>query len=376
MDQRRMSGLYIEKPEQLEAVEEMLANAEILYIDTEFESRRSGTELCLLQVTDGHSAFLIDAVTIQDISRLSSIFGRQGVTWVVHAGRQDIDLLMKAFSLQHRPDIFDTQVVWSLVSAEYQVSLAYLEAILLGVRKSKGSQTSDWVRRPLSVNQLEYALGDVEDLPRIYAILNERLRDLGRPDVAILASAESYDPRAKDSDQITLSSYRNLWQLDARGQAGLKVLIQWHNEHGGGRGNPHWKSLFSIAAASPMSVGELADLKGVSRDWSRRTGSRLLDEMAEAASKVKDNGSASKSVPTPYSTFEQHYRDAWLQSARADVSASACIAPEIAFPSWLMKRIRGAMPDVVELDNLAEELTGWRGCLKDAWRQFCVDTRA
>ena len=369
-----MSGLYIEKADQLKAVEDALMDAEVLYIDTEFESRRSGTELCLLQVTDGHSAFLIDAITIQDISRLAPIFGREGVTWVVHAGRQDIDLLMKAFRLTTRPAIFDTQVVWSLVSAEYQVSLAYLEAVVLNVRKSKGSQTSDWVRRPLSTEQLEYALGDVEDLPQIYEHLNERLTHLGRPDVALLASAESYAPRAKENERITLSSYRNLWQLDGKSQAALRILIQWYNQEGGGRGTPHWKSLFSIASAMPTTVGELSELKGVSRDWSRKVGAGLLIEIAEVAAKVRANSNAPQSVPTPYSTFDQHYREAWLQCARADVSATACMAPEIAFPSWLMKRLRSAILDVVELESLAEELIGWRACLKDDWRQFCADT--
>ena len=370
-----MSALYIETEAQLRVVTEAFNGARVLFFDTEFESRRSGTELCLIQVTDGQATFLIDSLSISDLSSLGPVLGSAGMTWVVHAGRQDMALLMQAFDLEVRPDVYDTQVAWSLVSAEYQVSLAYLDAVLLDVRKSKGRQTSNWKRRPLTEAQLEYAIGDVENLPRIYDVINERLERLGRMNAVIPASDESFEKRSNARDKLTLSSYRNLWQLDAGQQAALKILINWYNEFGSGGGSPHYKTLFSVASRMPANERELVEIKGINRAWTRTTGSQLLPVMAEAAENANSGAKMSNAPPTPYSSFDHHFREAWLHAARAHVSAMACIAPELAFPAWLMKRFRVLVPDVADFGSLAQEFEGWRECLAEPWRQFCDETQ-
>ena len=112
-------------------------------------------------------------------------------------------------------------------------------------------------------------------------------------------------------DDVTLSSYRNLWQLTAKQQAGLRVLLEWHNRFGGQRGSPHWKTLFNIAAAEPKDVDTLSDIKGVSRSWSRTDGAKLITQMAEAMSCIDDSVEVPTSQPSPYATFDQHYREAW-----------------------------------------------------------------
>ncbi len=366
--------MYIQHEDQLHACVDAFKDSRELFVDTEFESRRSGTELCLIQVTDGETAFLIDAIQIEDLTSLKPVFDKPDGTWVLHAGRQDVELLMTALSMSQRPRIFDTQVGWSLISAEYQVSLSYLEMRLLGLRKDKGKQTSNWKRRPLGEDQLSYAIGDVTGLPEIYQHLLTALDRHDRRHAAFEASAEVFEKRVHKRDAIALSSYRNLWQLSSKQQAGLKVLVDWFNESGNQRGCPHWKSLFSIAAAQPKTLSELTEIKGVGREWARRTGVGLLKEIDRVAAEVSEETAEPALPPSPYSTFEQHLREAWLASARADVCASAHIAPEVAFPSWLMKRLKTLIHDVSNPAYLADEFTGWRTCLKSPWRDFCSET--
>ena len=114
MAERRMTGEYIQDADQLEIVIKALEGADTFFLDTEFESYRGGTELSLIQVTDGVHAFIIDAMTISDLTPLRETLGHGNVLWVVHAGKQDVALLMDALRLRRRPDIFDTQVAWSL----------------------------------------------------------------------------------------------------------------------------------------------------------------------------------------------------------------------------------------------------------------------
>ena len=185
----------------------------------------------------------------------------------------------------------------------------------------------------------------------------------------------TFEKRVVTRDDVTLSSYRNLWQLTAKQQAGLRVLLEWHNRFGGQRGSPHWKTLFNIAAAEPKDVDALSDIKGVSRSWSRTDGAKLITQMAEAMSCIDDSVEVPTSQPSPYATFDQHYREAWLVGARADICATERIAPELAFPGWLMKRLRAVVHDVNNPSLLAEEFTGWRSLLKPAWERFCLETK-
>ncbi|MGC6417383.1 MAG: hypothetical protein ACON3Z_09695 [Bradymonadia bacterium] len=366
--------MYIVDEDQLQQCADALLTSDLFFIDTEFESRRSGTELCLLQISDGERAYLVDAIELDDLRPLAAALGREDVCWVVHAGRQDVGLLMDALDLEERPRIFDTQVAWSMLSAEYQVSLSYVKMRVIGSRQDKGSQTSNWKRRPLTEDQLTYALGDVECLPKIHEYLSKSLTDLRRLDACFHASAETFEKRVVTRDDVTLSSYRNLWQLTAKQQAGLRVLLEWHNRFGGQRGSPHWKTLFNIAAAEPKDVDALSDIKGVSRSWSRTDGAKLITQMAEAMSCIDDSVEVPTSQPSPYATFDQHYREAWLVGARADICATEHIAPELAFPGWLMKRLRAVVHDVNNPTLLADEFTGWRSLLKPAWERFCRET--
>ncbi|HEY0468583.1 MAG TPA: ribonuclease D, partial [Polyangiaceae bacterium] len=213
----------------LAALNQSLRGSEVLFLDTEFESNRSGTELCLLQISDGRQVFLVDAIVLRDLRPLADVF-QGGALWVLHAGQQDVMLLGERLGLGTRPRVFDTQIAWSLSTVEHSVSLAYAQFRALGLRGSKAHQADDWVRRPLPASQLAYAAADVEHLPELYRFLTERLTALGRVDLVPVASAESVWTEAALPTVLALESFRNAWQLDHRGQAALRYLIQWFNE--------------------------------------------------------------------------------------------------------------------------------------------------
>jgi ribonuclease D len=375
MVERKMISKLIEQPDQLDEVISGLEGAEVLFIDTEFESRRGGTDLCLVQVTDGEVLYLIDAVTIRDLTPLADVLGHPDVLWVTHAGRQDVDLMMKALRLRRRPALYDTQVAWSLLSAEHQVSLAYLVSVLLGLHREKGHQTDNWMRRPLTDEQLSYAADDAEDLLALYDVLNKRLDRLDRRDLVVEVSRETFTPPPARAEHISLSKYRNLWQLNAAQQAALSALLGWHNSLKGHRGTPHYKTLFSIAARLPENARALGDIKGVNPRFAQsEQGADMLDLIADSTEGVDET--VSSAGPAPYATFDQYFREAWLVCARAEISADLSMAPEVAFPPWLMKRLRPAVKETIDLSGLAREFDGWRTCLQKPWRQFCEKTDA
>ncbi|MCA9540453.1 MAG: ribonuclease D [Myxococcales bacterium] len=367
---------FIDDVAGLDAVVAALKGKTRIYLDTEFDSSRRGTELCLVQVTAGEEVFVIDAQTIGDLRPLRGVLGGKSVEWILHAGRQDVELLLGALGFEWPPTVFDTQLAWALQSAEHQVSLAYLQAKLLGVQPPKGHQTDDWTRRPLSDDMRAYAAGDVAHLPALYDKLAAGLAARGRPaGIVAAATQEAYAPADETTSALSLSSFRNLWQLDAPQRAALAWLVDWYNGLDGDEQEtaPNRKALFAIAARLPETKTALRQLKGVPRRFADQHGGAVVEGMLAAAQAAP----ADEAPPTPppaYATFDEMYRDAWLQCARIDVCGAVEIAPELALPGPWMRKLREAIGDGTAFVAAAEQLTGWRALLVEPWRAFCAAT--
>jgi ribonuclease D len=343
----------------LSELDHALADSSTLFLDTEFESNRSGTELCLLQVSAGSEIYLIDAIALRDLTPLAAAFQRSSL-WVLHAGQQDVMLIGERLKLKTRPRVFDTQIAWSLSTVEHSVSLAYAQFRALGLRGTKAHQADDWVRRPLPASQLAYAAADVEHLPELYEYLKQRVTSLGRADLVPIASAESVWTEAAPATLLSLDSFRNAWQLDHRGQAALRYLIQWFNDLPAREREyaPENKTLLSLASRLPRSVDDLQRIKGVPRGWSRELSQTLVTGLTSAA-EAADATNFVPIDPPAYATKHELRVDGWLSAARAEVCVSLEVAPELALPSRIMKGLRThALSSGTE--RLGEALDGWR----------------
>lgn len=352
----------IATPADLSTLTEALRGAGTLFLDTEFESNRSGIELCLLQVSVGGEIYLVDAIALRDLSPLGASF-QQGALWVLHAGQQDVTLISERLGLRSRPPVFDTQIAWSLTTVEHSVSLAYAQFRALGLRGTKAHQADDWVRRPLPPSQLAYAASDVENLPRLYRYLSQRLQALGRAELVPIASAESVWAVPAKGQLLALDSFRNAWQLDHRGQAALRYLIDWFNElpEREREQAPENKTLLSLASRLPRSVDELQRIKGVPRSWSRDLAQSLVTGLTRAAELADATGFVPIDPPA-YATKRELRVDGWLAAARAEVCVTLEVAPELALPSRIMKTLRQHTLSHGS-ERLGEALEGWRRTL-------------
>lgn len=349
-------------PAALAQLNQTLLRAPSLFLDTEFESNRSGTELCLLQISTGTEIFLVDAIVLADLRPLAESFAR-AAEWVLHAGQQDVSLIAARLGLSAPTRVFDTQVAWSLITVEHSVSLAYAQFRALGIRGTKAHQADDWVRRPLPASQLAYAAADVEHLPALYEFLKTRATELGRFDLVHAASTESVWVEPAQVPVLTLDSFRNAWQLDHRGQAALRYLIDWLNrlpprerEHA-----PENKTLLSIASRLPRTLDDLQRIKGVPRNWTRELSLSLVNGLTSAAQAADGTGFVPIDPP-PYATVHELRVDGWLAAARAEVCARLEVAPEIALPARLMKSLRNQAFSQ-GLEAVPAALEGWRKTL-------------
>ena len=349
-------------PEALAQLNQTLLGAPTLFLDTEFESNRSGTELCLLQISTGSEIYLVDAIALADLRALGDSFGRAAL-WVLHAGQQDVTLIAGRLGLKAAACVFDTQVAWSLVTVEHSVSLAYAQFRALGLRGTKAHQADDWVRRPLPPSQLAYAASDVEHLPALYEFLAARAKQLGRFELVSAASTEAVWVEPKEVPLLTLDSFRNAWQLDHRGQAALRYLIDWLNELPPREREyaPENKTLLAIAGRLPHSLDDLQRIKGVPRGWSRELAQNLVSGLTRAAQAADGTGFVPIDPP-PYATVRELRIDGWLAAARAEVCARLEVAPEIAMPARLIKVLRNQAL-AQGLKEVPAVLEGWRKAL-------------
>ena len=159
-------------------------------IDLEFDDMRHryGRHLALIQVFDGQEAYLIDPLPLPnmaaDLEPLFAVLRDPAVAKVFHSCKSDILLLDEVFNVNCR-NIVDTSVQFTLLAAEdNNISLGRLIQAELGFEVDKGEQKSNWLKRPLTEAQKEYAANDVLYLFELTDRLSARLTELGRADWA------------------------------------------------------------------------------------------------------------------------------------------------------------------------------------------------
>jgi hypothetical protein len=162
------------------------------------------------------------------------------------------------------------------------------------------------------------------------------------------------------SQKLSLDSFRNAWQLEASGQAVLIQLMDWYNQlpsHDAAALQP--KTLLAIASRCPQNMGELRRLKGVSPRVTERHGVEIIRRIKTGSTLASDTR-FTEIAPPPYATFPELRLDAWLDFARAEICARVGIAPEVALPAKLLRRIRATILRTGSHESGGDELLGWR----------------
>src|SRR5918997_5711898 len=158
----------------LEALCTRLSLEPFIAVDTEFMRETTyWPKLCLIQVAGPDEASVIDPLAPGlDLKPLLDLLGDETIMKVFHAGRQDVEIFNN-LGVIPKP-LFDTQV--AAMAAGYGEQIAYDALVRQMLREDldKSSRFTDWARRPLSDNQLTYALADVTHLAKLYPMLRER----------------------------------------------------------------------------------------------------------------------------------------------------------------------------------------------------------
>jgi ribonuclease D len=172
-----------------------IASAPFITVDTEFMRETTyWPKLCLIQAASEDHAGIIDPLSPDlDLKPFLDLLTDPAILKVFHACRQDVEIFNNLGAMP--APVFDTQVAAMAAGFGDQVAYDSLVRQVIKVDIDKGSRFTDWSRRPLSEQQLQYALGDVTHLARLYPKLVEKLKAQNRYEWVAAEMADLTDPK-------------------------------------------------------------------------------------------------------------------------------------------------------------------------------------
>ena len=267
-----------------------MSTAQFVAIDTEFMRENTfWPELCLIQIADANEAAAIDPMADGlDLSPLLDLMtANDDVLKVFHAGGQDIEIVYNLTGRTPHP-LFDTQVAAMALGQGEQVGYSNLVDQWLGISLDKGARFTDWARRPLDKRQIDYAIGDVTHLAKIFPMMLDRLIKTGRGtwldnEMERLADPSNYVTEPYDAwRRVKIASRKP----DVLGR--LRALAAWREHEARTKNLPRGRivkdeTLGDLALHPPKSQGDLARVRGLSASWAGNDiGGRMMAALANA----------------------------------------------------------------------------------------------
>ena len=151
---------FIHQQKDFENVLALMSQNSIYGLDTEFiKVDTLWPKLGVFQINVNDQVYLLDGTSLNLSAFWEKLF--QAQQNIFHACGEDIDLIYHYAQQKNLDNVFDTQVGMSFLGYGLQVSYQNALKTMLNVDIDKGQTRSDWLARPLSDEQLNYAANDV-----------------------------------------------------------------------------------------------------------------------------------------------------------------------------------------------------------------------
>jgi len=263
----------------LEGAQRWAIDTEFMRVDTYFP------QLCLLQIASEEHTFCIDPIAVPDLSALDVALQNPHCLKVMHAARQDLEVLAVHGGHQLNA-LADTQVAAALLGLPEQVGYAWLVEHYRGVVLDKSQTRTDWARRPLTDAQWRYAAQDVEWLLSVWDEMAAALATQGK--LAWLKEDCLRVPA--DENQPVWQRMKGIAQFAGAPLAVAQAVCKWREAVAREVNRPRtWilrdETVLAFARSLPHSVSELARLPGMPPATVRRYGEVLLQLGSEAAAR-------------------------------------------------------------------------------------------
>ncbi|MBR0701213.1 ribonuclease D [Bradyrhizobium sp. 62B] len=252
-----------------------LAKHPVITVDTEFLRETTYYPLlCVVQMASAEEAIVIDTLAAGiDLKPFFELMANESVLKVFHAARQDIEIIWHQANIIPHP-VFDTQVAAMVLG--YGDSIAYdaLVEKVTGHRPDKTHRFTDWSRRPLTKEQMHYAVSDVTHLRDVFAALDADLKKRRRSEwvsieMEVLTSPRTYDFHPERAWERLKTRVRKPKDL-----AVLMEVAAWREQEAQSRDVPRGRVLrdeavTDIATHAPTTLEKLAHLRSVPKGFEK-----------------------------------------------------------------------------------------------------------
>jgi len=272
----------IQQPEEFLRLMDLIKDSDWIGLDTEFLREKSYFPLlCLIQISANESSICIDPLAIEDLSALGAILNQASTTKVLHSCRQDFEVFYQRLGILDI-NLFDTQVAAAFCGYGGQVSYAALVEEICGVKLLKSHTRTDWSKRPLIDEQMQYAMDDVKYLGQLRDVLGEMLDKQGRlkwfeEECQRIAAEKNYiiDP------EQSWKRLKGAAKLPVYAQPLAKALAIWRERRAQSKNRPReWilssRSLMEICIKQPKSLSDLYSIDGLNGKTIDRVGEQIM----------------------------------------------------------------------------------------------------
>ena len=223
--------VYVRERAAMERLIQGIGAAERVALDTEADSLHNYFEkVCLVQLSLGGAHYLVDPLCGLDLNGLSEALADKPL--ILHGGDYDLRMMRGSMDFRPRREVFDTMVAAQLLGFE-QIGLAALIERYFDITIGKAGQKSDWSRRPLSENQLRYAVNDTRFLEPLADRMHGELSARGRVDWHRESCRAMVESSGRDHDRDPENAWRikGAGRLTRRQLAYLREIWRWRDQH-------------------------------------------------------------------------------------------------------------------------------------------------
>jgi ribonuclease D len=366
-----VSDEYLQQQAAFDRLAGSLAGTPLLAVDTEAASfHRYRDRIYLIQLSTREQTAVVDPLSLSDLSALGRLLADRATETVFHDADYDLRILDRDYGF-HAARLFDTRVAAQLLN-EPGIGLAALLEKYLGITLEKKYQRADWSVRPLTPGMLAYAADDTRYLPRLRDILKEKLIAAGRwawaeEEFALLTRLRWTPAGPPEEAFLRLKGARS---LRAHQLAVLRELFAWREQTASRLDRAPFRvlqneSMLTIAKAMPADPEALRDLKALSPDQLRRSGSELLEAVARgirapaSSLPVFERGKR----PAPDLAFDARLER--LKQARNAMAERVELAPGVLCPNGLLEAVARLTPkstaqlaEIRDMRNWQREVLG------------------
>ncbi len=246
----------------------------VLAIDTEFI--RDNTYypiLCLVQIAGKDFAAAIDPLSGINMKPVWDLLSNEKILKIFHAGRQDIEIFLNLTGEIPKP-IYDTQIAAMFCGFGEQVGYERLVERFLGLSINKENQFTNWLQRPLTKNQLDYAISDVTHLIKIFPSINKLIKEADRQkwvhkEIEQLNKKDIYNVNPEEAWKKIKIKYSKPETLNI-----LKTLAKWRENECKRRNIPRNRlirdeTLVNISLFKPKKIDSLKKIRGLPKNFSQ-----------------------------------------------------------------------------------------------------------